>query len=89
MPAAHSGVYWLTLAGNFVKANRILGHEGCVVQTFTDDDIEHCQVKRQVRAGTDGQPIRCFSSGLGKARIQIDQLHSAVNRMDQLARLGV
>ncbi len=86
--AAHSGVYCINRIGQLIKANGVLADELCIVAVFGNDHVDQRQMESQVGARADWAPFGCFGGGLGKARVEIDHLCAAGDRIDQVRCFG-
>ena len=47
-----------------------------VVEELVDDDVEHRERERGVRARSQRQPQVCLASGFGETRVDVDDLHA-------------
>ncbi len=73
-------------------AAAVLGEELLIVAVVGDDPVDHAERERRVAAGADGNPLVGDGGGRGEARINVDDLRTALagaHNVAQLARVGV
>ena len=71
-----------------VEADRHLLHEILVVALFGDNDVDHGENEGHVGPGLDRIPLIGLGRGLGKARIEINQLAHPAVALEQVDGVG-